>query len=186
MNRKNIFTSIALSLIAMFLFVGPFVVRADDPIWVIGGDSNIYNTNAGNVGIGTNAPTDILHIANVNNKGITIETNTSYAVFRLKSDERTWQFATGGSGTDTLNKGNWYLYDEGADTQPFVITGGTNDVYLGGNMSSSLSGAAFVIKQSGNVGVGVTAPAEALDVHGNVKLSGNIVSENDICIGTCQ
>lgn len=38
----------------------------------------------------------------------------------------------------------------------------------------------------GNVGVGVSIPAEPLDVAGNIKLSGNIVSDGDICFGNCQ
>ena len=41
------------------------------------------------------------------------------------------------------------------------------------------------IEDTGDVGVGKTNPTEALDVEGNIKLSGNIVSNGDICIGTC-
>jgi len=36
----------------------------------------------------------------------------------------------------------------------------------------------------GNVGIG-TFPQEKLDVGGNIRLTGNIVSPGDICIGTC-
>ena len=37
---------------------------------------------------------------------------------------------------------------------------------------------------NGNVGIGTT-PNEKLDVNGNIRLTGNIVSPNDICIGNC-
>ncbi|MCP4590343.1 MAG: hypothetical protein GY842_06350, partial [bacterium] len=38
----------------------------------------------------------------------------------------------------------------------------------------------------GNVGIGDLVPEEKLEVDGNIKLSGNIVSDGDICIGNCQ
>ncbi len=41
------------------------------------------------------------------------------------------------------------------------------------------------LDNSGNVGVGTTTPSEKLDVSGNIQLTGNIVSPNDICIGNC-
>ena len=37
----------------------------------------------------------------------------------------------------------------------------------------------------GNVGIGTTKPQEALDVKGNFKLTGNILSDGEICIGKC-
>lgn len=39
---------------------------------------------------------------------------------------------------------------------------------------------------SGYVGIGTNAPTEKLEVAGNIKLSGNIVSDGDICIGQCD
>jgi len=42
-----------------------------------------------------------------------------------------------------------------------------------------------VITGSGNIGINTTTPSQALSVVGNVQLSGNIVSNGDICIGTC-
>jgi hypothetical protein len=38
---------------------------------------------------------------------------------------------------------------------------------------------------SGNVGIGVSNPTEKLDVNGNIRLTGDIVSPTDICIGSC-
>ena len=40
-------------------------------------------------------------------------------------------------------------------------------------------------RSTGNVGIGLQNPSEQLDVNGNIKLSGNILSNGDICIGTC-
>ncbi len=44
----------------------------------------------------------------------------------------------------------------------------------------------FVMQSNGNMGIGTTSPSQALDVKGNIKLSGSVVSDGDICIGTCQ
>ncbi len=41
------------------------------------------------------------------------------------------------------------------------------------------------ITNAGNVGIGTTSPAQKLDVSGNIRLTGNMTSPNDICIGTC-
>ena len=38
---------------------------------------------------------------------------------------------------------------------------------------------------TGNIGIGKPNPTERLDVLGNIKLSGNILSNGDICIGAC-
>jgi len=40
-------------------------------------------------------------------------------------------------------------------------------------------------RSSGNVGIGTLAPTETLDVNGNLRVRGNIVSTGDICIGNC-
>ncbi len=43
----------------------------------------------------------------------------------------------------------------------------------------------IVLTSSGNVGIGTASPTQALDINGNIRLTGNIVSPNDICIGSC-
>ena len=43
-----------------------------------------------------------------------------------------------------------------------------------------------ILAPSGNVGIGTVNPAEQVDVNGNIRLTGNIVSPNDICIGNCS
>jgi len=40
-------------------------------------------------------------------------------------------------------------------------------------------------RSTGNVGIGTGAPTELLDVNGNLRVRGNIVSTGDLCIGNC-
>jgi len=44
----------------------------------------------------------------------------------------------------------------------------------------------LAIKTSnGNIGIGTTNPQSKLDVNGDLKVQGNILSNGDICIGSC-
>ena len=40
-------------------------------------------------------------------------------------------------------------------------------------------------RSNGNVGIGTGTPTEQLDVNGNIKIAGNLLSDGDICIGAC-
>ena len=40
-------------------------------------------------------------------------------------------------------------------------------------------------RATGNIGIGTIDPTELLDVNGNLRVRGNIVSTGDICIGNC-
>jgi hypothetical protein len=73
--------------------------------------------------------------------------------------------------------------------QAFIMTDPTNNI---GEISwlTRASGAGLSEKMrlssQGFLGIGTNAPKQALDVKGNLKLSGNIMSDGDICIGVCQ
>jgi hypothetical protein len=44
----------------------------------------------------------------------------------------------------------------------------------------------MVISSSGKVGINTTTPTQALEVNGNIKINGSIMSDGDICIGKCD
>lgn len=49
----------------------------------------------------------------------------------------------------------------------------------------SVGSGKFLVNAIGNVGIGTTTPSKKLDVAGDIKFGGNLVSDGDICIGNC-
>jgi hypothetical protein len=101
-------------------------------------NSQIYEEDFGNIGIGTTTPL----------RKFTITGNNSYI----------------GLHTTSLGKATI-----GSDSQgSFIVFDDSNFVYR------------LVIKSNGNIGIGTTTPTEKLDVVGNIKASGYIISDNTV------
>lgn len=63
----------------------------------------------------------------------------------------------------------------------------TDPVFVIGNGADSNNRKnAVTVLKNGNVGIGDSTPNEKLELNGNLKLTGNIVSDGDICIGKCN
>ena len=118
--------------------------------------NNIYNTNTGNVGIGNNSPTTLLHVQkNMTEPTITIQN-------------------VGGSGgatysmIDNASGANWKF--KATSTGGFKIRDNANglDVFT---IESNSSTNAIYIKSGGNVGIGTTTPAgsAALEISSTTK-----------------
>lgn len=109
--------------------------------------NNIYNTNSGNVGIGTSSPTSNLHIkSNLGFAGALLEglTGQEYS-FRKTGDN----YLSGGVG----------------------FVNGDNHLYfynnrVSGDLSLNTYAGAMTLKAGGNFGIGTSDPQTLLDVNG--------------------
>ncbi len=123
--------------------------------------SNIHNTNSGNVGIGTSAPTQPLHIAK------------SVPVLVLQDSDST-----------TNQVGYVGFNDQGGVQRGWMGFGSSGNAHLslmnhragGSTILGSAGVSRLVLDAAGNVGVGTTAPADRLHVSGSVLASGSLRS----------
>jgi len=66
-------------------------------------------------------------------------------------------------------------------TEPLFVIG--NGVFS--DLACVSNANAVTVLKNGDVGIGISNPNARLDVSGDIKLTGNILSDGDICIGNC-
>ena len=131
--------------------------------------SNVWIKNSGNVGIGTNAPSDKLEVntGGVNGKGIKIAYDSSNYVTFSKSTSTNFDIKSfiGGSEYGTIHFGN---------SVNIKTTNGSGGI----NFSRGLS-TLMLINNAGRVGIGTTSPSGHLHVvdSGNLS-SGGVYIQN--------
>ncbi|TPW04055.1 MAG: hypothetical protein FD129_2960 [bacterium] len=118
--------------------------------WQLSGTSISY-TN-GKVGIGTAAPGASLHVKTLD-EGLRIEGSA------IGNPNSAWISFSDASGTSL-----GYVGDGSSQDANMYLSSYANDVII------YTAGGYNVTKANGRVGIGTTAPAEKLDVRGNIKL----------------
>jgi len=134
-----------------------------------------WNTNTGNVGIGTASPVRPL-VVNGNNGGgqigVSNTANTS---------------TVGGLGISGAN--GQILAGDATGDLDFWVNGSSNRMNFSANSGASIQ---LSIAHSGNVGIGTATPAQALEVNGQIKVdslasaSGTALCINASVISSCS
>jgi len=143
------------------------------------GDFSGDLTVGGNVGIGTTAPTQLLHVKSAGTAGILTETTGTgaYSTFTAKSDGgQVYVVSRGATHTGTSFDNN------NADTSQIYSIAqklllGTyyaDDLVIGTNNHERMR-----ILSGGNVGIGTTSPGEKLEVNGTVLVKDKLKITQD-------
>ena len=155
----SIFISIFIGLLAgaiyLLAFTGPGSRQPGEgnpDFWIRSG-TDVYYTG-GNVGIGTTGPAGKLHVAGIGTQDakifLTSPAIDSWPEIVFQNDAYTWRM--------------------------FAPDGSQGDIFTIGSAQSGYNN--FVIQSNtGNVGIGTTAPSQKLDVVGYVK------GQSGLCIG---
>src|SRR3990167_4073503 len=137
--------------------------------WAASGN-NIYNTNSGNVGIGTTGPGDLLHIYKSSGSGGGIKlTNTATAA----ESTADILFSVGAHGDRAVIKG--------IEEQNYNSLGALS--FWTVNPTSGMA-ERVRIDSNGNVGIGTTSPGAKLEVAGEIRSNNSIASGSGLRIQT--
>lgn len=126
-----------------------------------GWQNRLTIANGGNVGIGTEAPNQLLHIEKDQNTytNLRVRNNdagsSAYTMIALNSSGNNWGMRMGSSAANS-NRLDFVIDAFGSPVERLSITSG------------------------GNVGIGTTSPAQKLDVVGNIQASGFVGSGTGI------
>lgn len=152
--------------------------------------SNIYNNNAGSVGIGTTTPASALHVnGNITVSNIPTYTGTGF----MKQTANSTTVVGGGPAGENVTFGpanRMFLnapqviaqtnfmaptVSVGTNAVPtsklYVVGQGTTAATVNSNFTNSAGSSLFLVRDDGNVGIGTTSPSSSLHIFENDNAS---------------
>ena len=164
---------------------------------IVNGVPKFYVTPAGNVGIGTTAPEEALHVAtalqvggarNQANEnhiymngdiirhyfGVSEGPTTNNGRFMLMANGSGWVDPGNDAGALLLRSdpGNWSAVSGGVHFK--IFTGGTS-AGVSQELNNATATLRMIVADNGNVGIGTATPANKLGVMGNIAASGTVM-----------
>jgi hypothetical protein len=134
------------------------------------GNERMRIDSSGNIGIGTNNPTEPLHIYSNADDGIQLIIQNDYATSRAGvsfiNDGGTFniQAHSGEAILENHGSGNMTFYQKGAGQYIWKLTDSNTEVMR--------------ILNNGNVGIGTNNPTEKFHIEGDLLITGNIVDSS--------
>ena len=156
-------------------------------LWLASGN-NIYNSNSGNVGIGTTSPISSLNITTT--KTVALDTAAKFLTLGLTVDDLTAGDTAGGGGGIAFRSKNT---NAGAQ----VVFGAIDAIKESANVSDFKGSLRFFTNQNstgiplermridstGNVGIGTTSPDAILHLKGSTDTTEVKIDTNDNALG---